>query len=284
MTVRCVILDFDGTLTDADRHAPLFQARSRQELAALLGWDEPTTARAWASAAAWVAGLPDHAGWSIGGQLVCPAHADPYLIANSIVRSILQRHRPELDETALLDAVFRVHRASYLAVLPGFRADARSVVDKLLDRIAQVWVVTNSHTDTVADLLDGLDLSGRERLRVIGHAGKFSICGCEPPDARFEALSECATFDGIARGVLLRRGKYFDVLRAVWDETDTPPQQTLVAGDIFELDLAMPAALGARVQLVLRAGTLRSERAAVERLPGAGCSASLTSILERLTT
>lgn len=281
--VRCVVLDFDGTLTDADRHAPAFHARSRRALAQWMSWSEDEAARQWDLAQTWLGGLPEHAGWELDGRLVCPAHADPYLSANSIVRRILEQHRPELGDRALLDAVFQIHRTSYLDVLPPFRSDARSVIDSLLSRFASVWVVTNSHSDTVAGLLDGLGLSARGRLRVVGNASKFWVCDSDPPDARFDALPAAVAWPGVGRPVLLRRGRYFDVLRAIWAETGTQPAETLVAGDIFELDLAMPAALGAHVHLVLRSGTLASEREAVVALARGACALGAAPILERFS-
>jgi hypothetical protein len=40
-----IVLDFDGTLTDADAHAPAFHEASGRELARRLGWDESTLRR-----------------------------------------------------------------------------------------------------------------------------------------------------------------------------------------------------------------------------------------------
>ena len=45
--IALVVLDFDGTLTDVDSHAPAFYAASRQALGQLLGWDGATQQREW---------------------------------------------------------------------------------------------------------------------------------------------------------------------------------------------------------------------------------------------
>ena len=68
--------------------------------------------------------------------------------------------------------------------------------------------------------------------------------------------------------MLLRRGSYFlDILAAIWDETGATPGTTLVVGGtIFEMDLALPAALGAAVHLVRREHTYPYELDAIEAL------------------
>lgn len=56
-----------------------------------------------------------------------------------------------------------------------------------------------------------------------------------------------------------------------------------MAGDIFELDLALPAALGASVQLVERTNVLEYERRAIAALgPRGGRHPSLRALLPRL--
>src|SRR5690606_32548849 len=87
--------------------------------------------------------------------------------------------------------------------------------------------------------------------------------------------------EGLARPILLRRGRYFEALRRIWDETDTTPAGTLVCGDIFELDLALPAQLGARIHMLGREATPAYERDAV-RAAGGSFSTALSGGLERI--
>jgi hypothetical protein len=83
--------------------------------------------------------------------------------------------------------------------------------------------------------------------------------------------------------VYLRRGKYYEALRGIWKQTGTTPEQTLVAGDIYELDLALPAALGAQLQLVARDNVLAYEETAVRALGArGGVDTSLRALLPRL--
>ncbi len=73
----------------------------------------------------------------------------------------------------------------------------------------------------------------------------------------------------LARPVLLRRRAYYDILRSVLDEAGATFAELTVVGDIFELDLAMPLALGARVGLVASPRTPPYERAFVDAHPRA---------------
>jgi hypothetical protein len=80
----------------------------------------------------------------------------------------------------------------------------------------------------------------------------------------------------------VRRGRYFDALVAVARELSVRPEEMLVCGDIFELDLALPFAMGAQVHLLLRATTPDYERRFVEASPRGGHGITLRSVLERL--
>ena len=277
-----IVLDFDGTLTDADAHAPAFYEASGRELAHRLEWGDSRLRHEWRRARATVAGLPSTTAWIVDGHGVCPATADPYLIANSVTQLLLSEHRPGLGSAALTAGVLEVHRAAYQRVPPPFRPEARSVLEELCAGGYHLRVVTNSDTQAVAGMLDSLSFRGRHTVIVRGDAGKFSVCGSAATDARFEALPEVVEWQEVGRAIHLRRGRYFDLLRATWDETGTDPGSTLVVGDVFELDLAMPAALGTHVHLVTRAGTLIHEQQLAQKLARGDADARLTAILDRV--
>jgi phosphoglycolate phosphatase-like HAD superfamily hydrolase len=277
-----IVLDFDGTLTDADAHAPAFYEASGQELAQRLGWDGSTLRREWQRARAVVAGLPSTAAWMVNGRGVCPATADPYLIANSVTQLLFSEHRPALASAALTAGVLEVHRAAYRRVPPPLRPEACSVLEELCAGGYHLRVVTNSHTQAVAGMLDALSFRGRDQVIVRGDAGKFSVCGSAAADARFESLPEVVEWPEVGRAIHLRRGRYFDLLRATWDETGTDPASTLVVGDVFELDLAMPVVLGTHVHLVTRAGTMLHEERLTRKLARGDADERLVAILERI--
>ncbi len=281
MAIRCVVLDFDGTFTDAAAEGAPFVQHFRRRLSEELGRD--VMEAGWAEVEAQVLASNEEHGWEVGGLVVAPATADPYLLANFVARRLCERLgvMPDKAERAkLLDALYR---EAYAQVGMAFKPEAKEVLEALLDTGLPVHVVTNAHTDTVEAKLTKLAPRGRERLHVSGDARKFLIEPPTTPDAVFEAVPETVQVESLVRPIHLRRGRYYDALRRIWNQTDTSPETTLVAGDIFELDLAMPAALGAHVQLVARANTLEYERRAIAALGSrGGMDPSLRAILPRL--
>ena len=281
MAIRCVVLDFDGTFTDAAAEGAPFVQHFRRRLSEELGRD--VMEAGWADVEAGVLASNEEHGWEVGGRIVAPATADPYLLANFVARRLCDRlgvMQDKAERAALLDTLYR---EAYAQVGMAFKPEAKEVLEALLDTGLPVHVVTNAHTATVEAKLTKLAPRGRERLRVSGDARKFLIEPATTQDAIFGALSETTRAEALVRPIHLRRGRYYDALRRIWNETDTSPETTLVAGDIFELDLALPAALGAHVQLVARANVLEYERRAIAALGSrGGMDPSLRAILPRL--
>src|SRR6185503_11542990 len=86
------------------------------------------------------------------------------------------------------------------------------------------------------------------------------------------------TIPGLERAVLLRRKAYHDILATVLAEAGSSWEELVVVGDIFELDLAMPLSLGARVGLVTSPRTPAYERAFVTAHPRAALIEDLSQI------
>ncbi|MCY1046666.1 HAD family hydrolase [Corallococcus sp. bb12-1] len=281
MAIACVVLDFDGTFTDVLAEGAPFLTHFQQALYRVLGQDATA---AWDEEVAALHEGVDQYGWEVAGRIVAPATADPYLTATCTAHRLLQRFGRGQDEATRTDTVQTLYRDAYRHSATAFKEEAKEVLEALLATGLPINVVTNAHTELVEAKLTRLAPRGRERLTVFGDARKFTLEDAEPKDARFDALPEALKLDGVlGRPVYLRRGRYFAALKRIWDATHTGPESTLVAGDIYELDLAMPAALGAHVQLVERANVLPYERAAVERLGArGGVDKSLRAILPRL--
>jgi phosphoglycolate phosphatase-like HAD superfamily hydrolase len=281
MAIACVVLDFDGTFTDVAAEGAPFLAYFQAGLARVLGRE---VGAAWDEEVATVRAGVDVYGWEVGGRIVAPATADPYLTATCVAHRLFLRFGALPEEAARTDAVQTLYREAYVHSGTAFKPEAKEVLEALLATGLPVSVVTNAHTDLVEAKLDRLAPRGRERLKVFGDARKFQLEEPVPTDARFAALPESLVLDGVLRRpVYLRRGRYYAALRRIWETTGTGPESTLVAGDIYELDLALPAALGAHVQLVERANVLPYERAAVERLGArGGVDPSLRALLPRL--
>ena len=225
MSVRYVLLDFDGTLTAPEHVTDAFLAEYRAELLAVLA---EAHGGVWDRALAAVRAASPQLAWTLDAYEACPVAADPYILASAVATRVL----------ATLD------RGDELRALPN-------------------------------------DLYARLYSK---HRAPFRP---EVP-AVLEALPDYAprdTWAALGRPTWLRRGAFFDALADVWGSDADGPASTIFCGDIWELDLALPSALGCAVHLVERAAPLvthEAERAAVAMTPGAGISRDLWGLVERI--
>ncbi|HEU0037091.1 MAG TPA: HAD family hydrolase [Kofleriaceae bacterium] len=265
MTV--LVLDFDGTMTDAEAEGRPFREGYLDDLCTLVG--RPARDNDVLAIAAQVedelARAPEAHPFLWMGRAVAPATVDPYLRMVPIAHRILDRYGaiPGADDRGrLLGGV--LYKYNYAKTLghPVFRDGAGEVLRTLGDAGHPTWIVTNSDTHAVAGKIAALDreLAGVAWLtsRVRGYARKFDV-----EDAWTGCDAEMA-LPGLERRVLLRRRAYHDILRQILDEAGATWSELVVVGDIFELDLAMPLALGARIGLVASSRTPAYERSFVE--------------------
>ncbi|AKF09690.1 HAD family hydrolase [Sandaracinus amylolyticus] len=276
-SIECIVLDFDGTFTRVDEEAAPFVEAFRTGIAEHLS---PERAARWDDAAKLVQADPDRYGWEYEGVIVAPSHADPYIRCTTIGQLLLaeEGHSPG-RRTEILQGLYK---HAYPLSRTVFRPDAKMVVEALVASGLPLFVVSNSATEHVRAKIDALDPIGKSAIRVRGDARKFVIHEPEKPHSLFTSLPETMELPGLGRPIHLRRGFYFEALRKIWDETGAGPETTMVCGDIFELDLAMPARLGARVHLVARPETPEYERRAVRGMPGGSASQDLGGLLLQL--
>lgn len=270
-----LILDFDGTFTDVDEEAAPFLEGYRAGLAELAG--RPID-DAWERALGTVQRDPDAHGFAYEDKIVAPSHADPYILATSVARLVIE----ELDDPSLHEGLEGLFRRCYAQSATAFRPDAGEVLDAVLATGRPVWVVSNSHTENVVAKLEQLRPAALREITVVGDARKFHLVEPEPSDPRFDAVPPEIDVEGLGRPLYLRRGLYYERLREIWTETGIGPERTMVCGDIFELDLALPATLGARVHLVGRDRTPSWERELAARM-GGSFSTELRGLLAALT-
>ncbi len=301
-TFTHVVLDFDGTFTQVEREAEPFLRAYQEYLADVLGKDADLVLDLWKIAEQRVRSEPQrYGGFEDNGRIVAPP-SDPYLRANAVARILCHRFnvlRNPVVRTETLQGVFRL---AYRNTATCFREDAAAVLDELLAlEGVKVAIVTNATASVVLEKLDRLGLKNRKEGRpvVVGDAYKFGLTAEAPPplrvlpdrqqralgswSERFQDLPSELAAPSLPRPILLRRGGYFRALRdEVWEDDLDAPSRTLVAGDIFELDLAMPSALGAHVHLLSREETPGYEVAAVSALERGAVSSDLRAIVDRV--
>lgn len=244
--MNLLVLDFDGTMTDAEVEGEPFTRGYLEDLALLLGRaaDDPEIAAIAEAARDKIVADPE-AAFEWMGKKVAPTRVDPYLRVVPIAHAILDHFGafPRLeDRSALLGRVLYKYNYAKTTIAP--RPGARELLVALTGLDA--WIVTNSYTEHVQKKIEVID-GGRGDLtwlvpRVRGNASKFEV-----DDAWLGAPASLA-IPGLHRPVLLRRRKYHDVLAELLAGRDFAA--LTVVGDIFELDLAMPLAMGARIGLV----------------------------------
>ncbi len=287
MRFACIVLDFDGTFTSAEEEGKPFVEAYRRDLARRLAGAGSAPSphafdEAWAEAEAAIRARPAEHGWLFDGRIMAPGDADPYIRSSTAARMVMDRFGAFRDPDERERALTELYRASYEHSAIVFRDEARAVLTALLDARIPTHVVTNSDTEAVTRKIAAL-LSGTVATPPV-HGGARKAVLMEPaaPDAAFDALPATQKLDGLERPIYLRRGCYFEVLQAVWRRCGASPGNTLVVGDIYELDLAMPLHLGASVHLVCGPTTPAYERAFVAGHPRATLSDDLCAVLQRV--
>lgn len=250
-----IVFDFDGTATLAEEEALPFVRAYREDLAAFFHLSAAECDARVDALLAEIAAAPERWPFRMGGRAVCPAAVDPYLRMSAIFDTLCDQlgALPDPADRARVSGGL-LYRKNYELTLhrPVFRPEAGEVFAALQGR--PVYVVTNSGTGHVQAKVAAL---GQEwlRERVYGNARKFVV------DDTFTDVPAELTLPGLDRPVLLRRRAYHDLLDRLRRAEGVAWADVWVVGDIFELDLALPMAMGARVVLVDSAHTPPWERA-----------------------
>ena len=263
-----LVLDFDGTMTDAEAEGRPFRDGYLEDLAMLVGRPigDPEILALADEVEAELAAAPASHPFLWMGRAVAPATVDPYLRMVPIAHRILDRFKaiPSAEDRGrLLGSVLYKYNYAKTLGRPVFRAGAGAMLAALSG--TRTWIVTNSDTHAVAGKVAALDRDAPGvawlTSRVRGFARKFDV------DDTWSGAASELSIPGLERAVLLRRRAYYEILNDVIAEADSSWEELVVVGDIFELDLAMPLALGARVGLVVSSHTPAYERAFVSAHP-----------------
>jgi FMN phosphatase YigB (HAD superfamily) len=271
-----LVLDFDGTVTDAEAEGAPFREGYLEDLSVLTGKPIADVRAIAAEIEAAVQADPNAHGWIYDGRIVAPATVDPYLRVMPVARAVFDRFdvfKGADDRRRLLDGI--LYKYNYQKTRIAFRPRAYDLLRALVG--SDSYVVTNSHTEPVQGKIQALGADA-ESLdwwlpRVRGSAKKYAV------DDSFDAIEAELELPGLGRPVLLRRRLYHDALAALLAASGSSWAELLVVGDIFELDLALPLAMGARVGLIVNDFTPAYEQAFVVDHPRAALLRSLDEVL-----
>jgi hypothetical protein len=289
-----IILDFDGTCTQIP---PIFEAYLDLYRKGLNESGLNVTLSEWRDAQAIVRQHSPKAGWTLAGCPSAPAAADPYILADEAVRLILRRR----GATTPVPIPPTVHAQAYDTALAPWREEARDTFSHLVERGVHLHFVSNSSTAFISGRLR--DLFGDRnpvaaKISVQSGAGKFRICELNWDDQaavsveakrRFQVLPVAygeKPLPETERPIYLRRGAYFEAINRVLAGDFDALTNSVFCGDIWEMDLSMPYALGAKVHLLDRAApfdTYSYERRALVGYGDRGkMSADLSGLLDWL--
>ena len=257
MATKVLVLDFDGTMTDAEEEGAPFTQVYLEHVAYLTGLDFEEVEAIAVHMEADIAENPDIYGWTWADTQgnpvkVAPSSVDPYLRIKPIAEEIFHGLIP--DQAMLQRLLQHLYKISYPHSGMTFRPGVKRLFKRLLDKPA--YVVTNSHTGAVQEKLkklgtnaEGVNILDAWHDQVIGLAMKYAT----NPD--FNAVPIHLNIPCMDRPVLLRRHLYAEVLDELLERHNATWEELVVVGDIFELDLALPLAMGARVGLVVNSFT-----------------------------
>jgi FMN phosphatase YigB (HAD superfamily) len=289
--IRCVVFDFDGTLTNIGEDSKPFEPAYLNAFATAkeLGTPEAQVRALWDKVKLDILAHPLDA-WTEdfngSGKAVAPASADPYLMTTAIANRVLDALGKFSDKQARMAFTGPIFGAAYPKDRGTvFRTDAKKVLEAS-SASHPTFVVTNSAPEAVKSKLSQLGkIEGFDLSHVSGNASKFSLVPSSGAgdDPIWKKIPEKVTVTGLDRPLYLQRGKYYDALRAVWESVGAGPEQMLVCGDIYELDLALPNQLGASIHFVRRDTVFKYEQTAIQAAgPRGSMSDELSGVLARL--
>ncbi len=285
-----IVMDFDGTCTQIPLIYEAFLAQYLVGLNTTVLAQAPIMKAEWWEAQQEVRKHSPTAPWTIKTAPASPAAADPYILAYECAQHVLRKKQIKADIPL---SVFQNAASNNMAP---WRNEARSVFDTLLKHGIHISFISNTDSATIYERLKALfAVETIEQLpkgiSVMSGASKYAIAellwDSSIPHQAQEAFGKVPAVHadmGIYRPVYLRRGYYFEAISAALGHNMDRLLSTVFCGDIWEMDLAMPHALGANIHLIERAApfdTYPYERNAVLAAKGRGkIGKDLTSLLE----
>lgn len=287
-------LDFDGTVTEVEKEATPYTAGYKKDVAAHLGLPHADLNAIWDSVEREVLAEPTIFGWpDKDGRIVAPATADPLILARVVTEHILGKlirdpqglgissspslvkalPKSDAERHKLIEGFFE---NNYPKLETHFRPGAADFLRELLE-LGKLTIVTNSGTANVQKKLAKLRESnpGLPAIDVRGSAEKYTIV----PDFVIDGIAaELDCKPDLLRPVFTQRGKYYQVLK---DSGIFEATSSVVAGDVWELDLMLPLLLDMKAAFITRPMTPQHELAIVQREVDRG-RATIASNLEEL--
>ena len=248
---RLLILDFDGTLTNAEEEGKNYKIGYLEDVALLADLTVEETMKLANQFENEILQNSNKFGWKFNGKIVAPASVDPYLRIMPISRMIFDQvgaFENLKERDFVLDRI--LYKYNYQKTTTAFREGAADFFAETagLEGL-ETCIVTNSHTEPVQEKVRVLAKEAGHDFdwlveRVYGSARKYLL------DDSFDKMREAMYIPNLTRPIYLRRKLYYDRLKNLQEKFNSDWKNTVVLGDIFELDLCVPLACGAKVGLM----------------------------------
>ncbi|NQV90549.1 hypothetical protein HQ487_04055, partial [Candidatus Uhrbacteria bacterium] len=275
-----LVLDFDGTLTDAEQEGVTFTQGCYESLARLTGWEIGRVVARAAEIETVILADPGSHAWMMDGVAVAPATVDPYLRIKPIATTILEESGADMAQ----GVVMALYDENYPKSGVCFRDGTLELLLELYRHEEDVYIVTNSATKPVQNKIQSLGMSITDRYghecggaftawwmtRIYGGAKKY-VPGFMP------GSTPTLSIPGLNRPVHFHRPNYGSVLDRLLAGKDW--KDCTFVGDVFELDLALPFMMESRVGLLANDRTPPYEIAFLSGQPNARVLTQVSQIL-----
>ncbi len=258
--IGLVVSDFDGTLTDVDKEAAPYTPGFQNSLARKLDLNLDHLVRMWNLGEEEIRKSPSKFGWFVNEIIMASAYADPYQMGNAATTIILDKLGKVTDLTERQDLLGELFKENYELTITCLR-DGLDPFMSIVKSLASLCIVTNSSPDKVQSKILTLP-SNHSDVPLYGFAKKYV------PTPLWERVPEKTRIQGLERDIYVRRGIYGDLLLRLMDEKKLTPEEVLVIGDIYELDLVLPQFMGMKIGLLPRVSTPDFEKQAVIKAGG----------------
>ena len=203
-----------------------------------------------------------------------------------VARILLERNNIHLDSKIrdrILDRI--LYKYNYPKTKLAFKEGAQDFFRALVNiSNTETYIVTNSHTTPVQEKIRSLgDKDEFNWLveRVFGSAKKYVVDSNWNTSKEISPIATKMYIPNLQRPVYLQRKNYFEVITSICQTHQLSDfRNLLVIGDIFELDLALPLCLGARVALMTNDHTPQYEKDFLSSHPMGSLLRNLTEATE----
>lgn len=246
--MKGIIFDFDGTLTDIEKSTKDWQEKYPKVCAEMLGANYSDMQRRYFEIKDSLRTQP-YKGFVIAGHDSLPASADPYIKSQAAMIDLIEENKntkfssPKDVTKFLIDSFSKTNKISTSKIF--FREGVEDFLNKVKENY-KTFIVTNSDDKKVTEALQSI---AQGDIEVYGNAKKLFV----------DSAEISCNFPGFPRTTLMDRKKYTEILKEIKNK-GIAPEKSIVVGDTFELDLAIPSFLGYNIIQIDNGSTPKHEK------------------------